>query len=619
MARALRMPSPVMRLLPVLLFASLLAPATTAATPVKRALAAPPAQWVPGEVVVGFEANTSVAQRSAAHAAQGAAIEKRIKTFRIDVVELPPGASVTRAAAAYRKDPRVAFAEPNFIRYADAEPEDPLFADLWGLENHGLPHRVTGGGTASGTAEADIDAPTAWETPSVPLEEPIVAVIDAGFNPTHPDLASRLWTNAPELATNRDDDFNGLRNDIHGWDFGQNDMSLGSSVDSDSTLHGTHVAGTIAAAWDNDVGIAGVCRSCRVMLLKIENGRGQMTISAELAALAYAEEHGADVVNMSFGGAFWSGAERAAIANASFLAVVAAGNESLDNDMYLGHDRNGDRVADVFSPSYPASYTLSNIVSVAASNHHDEYAYGTRCFALHGSRKRCAFTNWGHDSVDLAAPGVDIRSTALADRYAVLDGTSMAAPHVAGVAALLESQNPTLTTADLKSKILNSVEPGHLGGLASRLFSWRRGNFTLTNGRLDAAAAVGASTVDARPVSDGNIGGARSISTSRTTSVSWPGDVNDVYKRKLYAGKQYRIRLNGPTGRDFDLYLWQRYTREIWQTNVGCPTYQCPRVSAGRSADETISFTPKRTGTYYIHVSAWLRSSGQYTLSVRRI
>ena len=611
------------RLVVLLCLAALSAPASTAlGAPVKRALAPPPVQWVPGELVVQFERDVATEDKQAVHAEHGASVLNRIRGFRVDVVDLPRGVSVPEALAEYRQDPTVAHAEPNYIRYAAATPDDPFFVEkeLWGLENDGSDHRVSRSTVErSGTAYADIDAPAAWDrVPVEPAVTPIVAVIDAGFNVNHPDLEPSLWTNVPELATDGDDDRNGLENDVHGWDFGNDDASLASG-DNDSTRHGTHVAGTIAAAWGNRTGIAGVCRWCDVMLLKIANSRGEMTISAELAALAYAEAHDAAVVNMSFGGAFWSGAERAALKNASFLTVVAAGNESLDNDMYLGDDRNGDRVPDVFSPSYPASYTLPNVVSVAASNHNDEYAYATECFVRTGSRKQCAFTNWGGDSVDLAAPGVDISSTTLGDGYRAFDGTSMAAPHVSGVAALLEAANPASSTRALKRKILNSVERGRLGGLASRLFSWRRGRFTRTNGRLDAANAVVASASATHRTSDGNIAGARPIRTSRTSSVSWPGDVNDVYKRKLYAGRQYRIRLNGPAARDFDLYLWQRHTKEIWQTNVGCPTYRCPRVAAGRSADETFTFTPKRTGTYFIHVSAWLRSSGWYRLSVRRV
>ncbi|MBW3593317.1 MAG: S8 family serine peptidase [Actinobacteria bacterium] len=612
------------RLAVLLSLAALCAPASAAPeATVKRALLPAAAEWVPGELIVQFESDASVAERRAVHAERGADVKKRIQNFRVDVVKLPHGISVPEAVAAYRADPAVALAEPNYIRYANAAPADPDFGALWALDNEGLSHPATSSdpdAQASGKAGADIDAPAAWDTPSVLGVEPVVAVIDAGFNTSHEDLAGSLWTNPLELDNDVDDtDANTHVDDIHGWDFGERDASLASSYDWRSTRHGTHVAGTIAAGWDNGTGIAGVCRACKVMLLKIENANGQMTISAELAALAYAEENGASVVNMSFGGAFWSAAERAAIKSANMLVVVAAGNESLDNDMYLGHDRNGDRLPDVFSPSYPASYTLPNIVSVAASNHRDEYAYGTLCFQRTGSRKKCAFTNWGHDSVDLAAPGVDVYSTTLGTSgYRALDGTSMAAPHVAGVAALLESQDPLLTTLDLKNKIMNSVEPGALGGLASQLFGWRSGKFTRTSGRLDAAAAFTASNANATPASDGNIGGARSIRTTRKSSVSFPGDVNDVYKKKLYAGKKYRIRLNGPNNRDFDLYLWQRYTKEIWQTNVGCPTYQCPRVSAGRTADEVITFTPKKTGTYFIHVSAWLRSSGWYTLSVRR-
>jgi thermitase len=537
-------------------------------------------------------------------------------------VELPPGVSVPDAVAAYRQNPEVVLAEPNYVRYASSN--DPFFSDLWGLENTGQAHAVSNMTTTDlpGEPHADIDAPEAWGVaPTVPTT--VIAVIDGGFDTGHEDLDGNLWANPLESVgvPGFDDDQNGRVDDVNGWNFAGNNATL-SNTHTRSMRHGTHVAGTIAAEIDNMTGIAGVCPGCKLMLLRIARSDGAMTLSAELAALHYARAAGAKVVNLSLGGAFWSLAERKAIARAKskFLAVVAAGNESLDNDMYLGQDRNGDGLADVFSPSYPASYTLPNIVSVAASNHRDEYGYGTRCHEIFGFPKpHCAFTNWGHDSVDLAAPGVDVVSS-VPSGYATFDGTSMAAPHVAGIAGLVAWQNPTYTPAQIRAVLLRSADrPAPLGSLATRLFRQRQtGRFTRTSGRANAAAALGA--VDATPFgpTDGNIDGARWIKTSMRGSVAWPADVNDVYKRKLYAGKRYVVRLNGPSGEDYDLYLWQRGTKEIWQTNEGCPMRQCPRASVGRTADESFTFTPSKTATYYLHVSAWLRSSGWYTVAVRR-
>ena len=428
--------------------AALVAAAGAAGAPAKRALAPAEHAWVPGELIVQFEPDATRSERRELHAARGATVKERIAALRIEVVKLPRGVSVREALRAYARDPDVALAEPNYVRYPlETVPDDSLFPHLWGLQNTGQEHALGDADTlGSGTSDADVDATDAWDRPAAQAPGPIVAVIDGGFYAPHPDLEGSLWTNPGEVARNgADDDRNGYKDDVHGWNFSANNATL-TNGDGDALAHGTHVAGTIAAEMGNTAGVAGVCPTCKLMLLRIATWDGLMTLGAELAALAYAREMGAAVVNMSFGAPFFSVAERRAIAAArsQFLAVIAAGNESLDNDMYLVDNIGGEYA---FSPSFPASYTVSNIVSVAATNHRDEYGYATGCYARRNSKARCAFTSWGHDSVDLAAPGVDIMSTVHYTtpygRYDAFTGTSMAAPHVAGIAGLVKAQNPT--------------------------------------------------------------------------------------------------------------------------------------------------------------------------------
>jgi subtilisin family serine protease len=361
------------------------------------------------------------------------------------------------------------------------------------------------------------------------------------------------------------------------------------------------------------------------MVLKAVDSGGAISIATEIAALAYAKENGATIANMSFAGPFWSLAEREAIRTSGLLAVVAAGNDSLDNDMALSSDLDGDGDWDIASPSYPAAYTLPNILSVGASNDHDENAYSTECHTTFGvSKALCAFTNWGHDSVDVSAPGADITSSVLGGSWETWDGTSMAAPHAAGIAALVLAQNPTFSVAHLKNAVMHSVEkPPSLKtmyfntapGLTGPAGATRTGSFTRTSGRVNALNALTAASTNATPLTDGNVDGAKTMSTANVSgTVAWPADVNDVRKRKLTRGRTYRFTLVVPAGKDYDLYVWKPGAKEIWQ--LGKFLRMSAHVGA---ADEVVRFKAGTTGVYYIQVSTWLFKSGRYTLKFARI
>ena len=595
-------------------------------------LAGSSAQYVPGELIVGFRATAERGAMSRAHIRVGARVSQRFPAFRMQLVKLPRGLAVRDAVREYQRDPAVSFAEPNYLRYPTSVPTDALFSDLWGLNNTGQLHAVSdadGDETAtrgSGTSGSDIDALQAWDVQTG--SGTVVAAIDSGFDASHPDLSGQLWTNPDDTQDGNDNDGNGKTDDVNGWDFGDNDATLLGSTAFLGYDHGTHTAGTIAAARDdngtND-GIVGVCPDCRIMALKIaRDSDGAFVLSAEIAALGYAKSKGAKIANMSLGGPGWSMAEREAIRTSGLLAVVSAGNESLDNDMALSSDLDGDGYWDIASPSYPAAYTLPNVLTVGASNHNDENGYSTECHALGFSKPQCAFTNWGHDSVDVSAPGTDITSSVPDGLWETWDGTSMAAPHVAGIAALVRAQNPAFSVAQLKNAVMGTVDKPALlrtmyfnaaPGLTGPAGTTRTGNFTRTAGRVNAFMALTATPTNAPPLTDGNIDGAKTMSTAKVFgTVAWPGDVNDVRKRKLRRGRTYRFTLVVPAGKDYDLFVWKPGAKEVWQPNK----FLRGSAHAG-AADEVVKFRARSTGVYYIQVSTWLFKSGRYTLKFARL
>ena len=324
---------------------------------------------------------------------------------------------VAEALATWSEDPRIEYIQPNYtLSIAATIPNDPNFSQLWGLSNTGQ---------TGGTADADIDAPEAWDIQTG--SDILVGIIDTGIDYTHPDLVENIWTNPGEIAGNGiDDDGNGYVDDIHGYDF-----AYGDSDPMDGNSHGTHVAGTIAARGNDGTGVAGINWSAQLMALKFLDDSGSGYTYNALLAIEYATMMGARLTNNSWGGGGFDPAMYDAIAaagTAGSLFVAAAGNASSNNDT---------------TASYPASYDLENIISVASTDHNDTLSY---------------FSNYGATSVDLGAPGSAIYSTVPGGGYDSFNGTSMASPHVAGVAALILAQDPSLTPAEVKQIILESVD-----------------------------------------------------------------------------------------------------------------------------------------------------------------
>ncbi len=345
----------------------------------------PKDEYVPGEVLVLLSADVdrngeveAAEDLSGVEAAVDGQIERRIVFSRgkeVLRVKLPDGKSVEEAIAENwgARDRRILVVEPNYRVRAARIPNDPFFPELWGMHNTGQ---------TGGTEDADIDAPEAWDIATGVPEgsDVIVGVIDSGIDYLHPDLVANMWVNPGEIPGNGiDDDGNGYIDDVHGYDF------FGDDGDpSDAYGHGTHCAGTIAGVGDNGLGVAGVNWRCKVMALRFLNASGGGNTGDAIEAVIYGVHNGAKILSNSWGGGGYSEALELAITYArdnGVLFVAAAGNYGWDIDS---------------EPYYPASYEVSNVISVAATDHRDLLA---------------SFSNYGDESVDVGAPGVSIFSS----------------------------------------------------------------------------------------------------------------------------------------------------------------------------------------------------------------
>lgn len=462
--------------------------------------------FVPDSLLVRFTQNASAESKELMRVLVGGTTVKQF--------DLVPGlehvritADVLTAIDTLKLFPGVVkYAEPDYIVYRTATPNDTYFGQglMWGLHNTG--QTVNGD---PGTAGADINAPEAWDV-TTGLSTTVIADIDSGVNYNHPDLIANRWVNPGEIAGNGiDDDSNGYIDDVFGRDFVNND-----SDPIDDNGHGTHTSGTFGAVGNNGVGVVGVNWSCKIMALKFLSASGSGPTSGALAALNYAVNKGVKVSNNSWGGGGFSQGMLDAI-NASaamgHVFVAAAGNG--------GFDQVGDNNDSV--PFYPSSYNAASIIAVAATTNEDA---------------RASFSNYGANSVDLGAPGVNILST-YQDGYAYSGGTSMACPHVTGVVALVQGQHPTWTAAQVKQQILSTVRPvASLSGI------------TVTGGVLNAFAAVGggppvntAPTVTITSPSNGatfNVG----------TSITFTGSATDTQDGNLTGSLSWDSSLQGSIG-----------------------------------------------------------------------
>ena len=337
-------------------------------------------------------------------------------------IPLQPGDDAVAAAEEAARGAGVAFAEPVYLVQASRAPSDPRYKDLWGL--------------------AKIGAPAAWAR-STGDRSVTVAIVDDGVALDHPDLKDNVWVNEQELDGNGlDDDQDGYVDDVNGWDFVADRPTPAPAATGDARWHGTHAAGIIGAVGDNRVGVVGVNWKVSLMALRALGPQGGR--SDDVArAIDFAAEHGARVINASWGGGGESRAIAQAIARAGqkgALVVSAAGNSG------------------AASPEFPANLEADNLLSVGATTPADLLA---------------PFSNRG---ALIAAPGVGILSTTAPGQYERYDGTSMASAHVSGVAALLWAAHPNASLAQVREAILSTAVP--LPGVV--------------HGRIDAAQALAA-------------------------------------------------------------------------------------------------------------------------------
>jgi subtilisin family serine protease len=380
--------------------------------------------------LVQFRANATPAKRFDAFRRAGVVPIERIYTPAMQAAGDPPlmrvatPRPVPEAIRLLQQDPMVQVAEPNWI-YTHAS-DDPYYLNgsLWGMY----------GDATSPANQYGSQAGEAWAAGNTGSNTVYVGIIDTGIQITHPDLAANVWTNPFDPVDGVDNDGNGYVDDINGWEHKYNDNSVYNGLED---THGTHVAGTIGAVGGTGEGVAGVCWNVTLISSKFLGPAGGSTGDV-IKAVDYITDlktrHGLNIVatNNSWGGGSYSTHMKNCIERArraGILFVAAAGNSASNNDMSFHN---------------PSGYPNKNIIAVASIN---------------SSGALASSSNYGANSVDIGAPGVGVFSTVPENGYASISGTSMAAPHVTGGAALYAATHPGATADAIKNAILNSAVP----------------------------------------------------------------------------------------------------------------------------------------------------------------
>lgn len=397
--------------------------------------------FIPNEFIVKFKTGTSSQKRSFLRSENSARTAKAFNRINAELWHVEEGTDARRFISDNSKKAEIEYVEPNYIYRSSTVPNDPLFNNLWGLQNTVA---------SAGQIDADIDAVEAWDIFQGDGSKP-VAITDTGIDYYHPDLNQQLWQNLAEdadgdgsvLVLNNfgqlvfdpddengiDDDGNGYIDDFIGWDFVNNDND---PRDYSNNGHGTHVAGTVGAQTNNQEGIAGVNPNSKLVAIKYLNDRGGGKTSDLIGVIEYIVDLGIPISNNSYGGGSYSQAVYDMLVYAQsegHIFVASAGNRGQDNDGEL---------------YYPASYDLDNVISVAANDRKERLA---------------SFSSFGETTVDLSAPGVHILSCERSYHgYTMKSGTSMSAPHVAGALSLAWEYDPQQSYQSLINTMLNTVD-----------------------------------------------------------------------------------------------------------------------------------------------------------------
>ena len=440
-------------------------------------------EFIPGELLVQYVAGADPGHQAQVRSAAGAvrsdslhALTESVQAQEgyggLELLKLGEGMGVEQAMRALAKNPWVTFVEPNYIYRKSAVSDDPYYAqgNLWGMYGDDLPAAVGPSGT---TNQFGIGAEKLWNDNLTGSSSIVVGILDEGVQVTHPDLINNMWVNPYEVPDDGiDNDANGYVDDVHGWDFVNNDKTV---YDAGQDSHGTHVAGTIGGEGRNGVGVAGVNWDVTMISLKFLGPDGGTT-SAAVRALDYLTDlkvrHGMNIVasNNSWGGGGYSAALHAAInraAKQNILFVAAAGNSTANNDTTASYPSNYDSTQ--ASPGESAA-SYDSVIAVAS---------------ITNTGGLSSFSNFGATQVDIGAPGSGIWSTVPENSYSSFSGTSMATPHVTGAVALYAAaQGRTVSGAEIRSAILETAVP--TASLAGR---------TVTGGRLNVASAVSRSSL----------------------------------------------------------------------------------------------------------------------------
>ncbi|MEK2689449.1 S8 family serine peptidase [Bdellovibrio sp. GT3] len=493
------------------------------------AFAAKP-EAVPGEYIVQLKNQYAIQSTQILSQQLGAYVKSTIPQMNIVVIKKPVFELTDSVVKTLSQNPMVDIVEPNFIYRINKTPNDPMLGRLWGMNN-------------SNNAGVDVGALQAWDI-TTGSKDVLVAVIDTGIDYNHPDLKENMWSNQAELngQPGVDDDGNGIVDDIYGANFVNAAKPTGNPLDDHS--HGTHCSGTIGAKGDDGVGIVGVAWNVRLMGVKFLSADGSGSLEGALKGIDYAVSMGATILSNSWGGGGYSETLKQAIQRANdkgVLFVAAAGNESNDNDA---------------NPTYPATYDVPNVLSVAAIDEKGSLA---------------SFSNYGKNKVHVAAPGVNIYSSTKNGGYSSYSGTSMATPHVSGIAALIASNEPGLNGIQIKERIMATAKP----------YPTLRGKVR-TKGIANAYTAL----TNTEPVPDPNDPvNWQTVTASVSSAHPYASKSNETFEVNVPGAKQIAVYFEKfDTERDYDKVMIYDSTGKLVQTLSGKADDTLSTVIEGSSA-----------------------------------